>query len=122
MSEPENDNRQSQILNREWLPDMDLNHDKQIQSLLCYRYTIGQTCDVKVVAWRTQSSSARSRGMAEKSENPKPKTQTRDMNNRATQASSLLIADCWLEITKSNSEPNALIQYGSRTPANPQIH
>jgi hypothetical protein len=29
-----------------WLPDMDLNHDKQIQSLLCYRYTIGQG-DVK---------------------------------------------------------------------------
>ena len=27
---------------RIWLPDMDLNHDKQIQSLLCYRYTIGQ--------------------------------------------------------------------------------
>ena len=27
----------------QWLPDMDLNHDKQIQSLLCYRYTIGQT-------------------------------------------------------------------------------
>ena len=27
---------------RDWLPDMDLNHDKQIQSLLCYRYTIGQ--------------------------------------------------------------------------------
>jgi hypothetical protein len=26
----------------DWLPDMDLNHDKQIQSLLCYRYTIGQ--------------------------------------------------------------------------------
>lgn len=26
---------------RGWLPDMDLNHDKQIQSLLCYRYTIG---------------------------------------------------------------------------------
>jgi hypothetical protein len=32
----------------EWLPDMDLNHDKQIQSLLCYRYTIGQTCASKV--------------------------------------------------------------------------
>jgi hypothetical protein len=32
----------------EWLPDMDLNHDKQIQSLLCYRYTIGQTIGVKV--------------------------------------------------------------------------
>ncbi len=28
---------------RGWLPDMDLNHDKQIQSLLCYRYTIGQS-------------------------------------------------------------------------------
>ena len=25
-----------------WLPDMDSNHDKQIQSLLCYRYTIRQ--------------------------------------------------------------------------------
>lgn len=30
------------VINCEWLPDMDLNHDKQIQSLLCYRYTIGQ--------------------------------------------------------------------------------
>ena len=27
---------------RSWLPDMDSNHDKQIQSLLCYRSTIGQ--------------------------------------------------------------------------------
>ena len=34
------ENRNSQTEN--WLPDMDLNHDKQIQSLLCYRYTIGQ--------------------------------------------------------------------------------
>ncbi len=25
----------------EWLPDLDLNQDKQIQSLLCYHYTIG---------------------------------------------------------------------------------
>ena len=33
---------------RMWLPDMDLNHDKQIQSLLCYRYTIGQTGTSKV--------------------------------------------------------------------------
>jgi hypothetical protein len=31
-----------------WLPDMDLNHDKQIQSLLCYRYTIGQKRALKV--------------------------------------------------------------------------
>ena len=31
-----------------WLPDMDLNHDKQIQSLLCYRYTIGQASASKV--------------------------------------------------------------------------
>jgi hypothetical protein len=35
-------NLKSKIVNGEWLPDMDLNHDKQIQSLLCYRYTIGQ--------------------------------------------------------------------------------
>jgi hypothetical protein len=32
----------------EWLPDMDLNHDKQIQSLLCYRYTIGQDGQQKI--------------------------------------------------------------------------
>lgn len=36
-------NLKSEIVNGEWLPDMDLNHDKQIQSLLCYRYTIGHT-------------------------------------------------------------------------------
>ena len=30
------------LVGKKWLPDMDLNHDKQIQSLLCYRYTIGQ--------------------------------------------------------------------------------
>ena len=34
-------NRSGEV-RRDWLPDMDLNHDKQIQSLLCYRYTIGQ--------------------------------------------------------------------------------
>jgi hypothetical protein len=33
---------------KSWLPDMDLNHDKQIQSLLCYRYTIGQSGASKV--------------------------------------------------------------------------
>lgn len=35
-------NHKSETVNGSWLPDMDLNHDKQIQSLLCYRYTIGQ--------------------------------------------------------------------------------
>jgi hypothetical protein len=35
-------NFESRTASAEWLPDMDLNHDKQIQSLLCYRYTIGQ--------------------------------------------------------------------------------
>ena len=39
-----------------WLPDMDLNHDKQIQSLLCYRYTIGQTRAIKVNASRAEST------------------------------------------------------------------
>ena len=33
-----------------WLPDMDLNHDKQIQSLLCYRYTIRHTAACKLQA------------------------------------------------------------------------
>ena len=40
-------NRKSKFGNEDWLPDMDLNHDKQIQSLLCYRYTIGQTGECK---------------------------------------------------------------------------
>ena len=40
-----------------WLPDMDLNHDKQIQSLLCYRYTIGQSgAAISVKAFRRESS------------------------------------------------------------------
>ena len=38
-----------------WLPDMDLNHDKQIQSLLCYRYTIGQTSVPKLDFPRRES-------------------------------------------------------------------
>jgi hypothetical protein len=42
-----------------WLPDMDLNHDKQIQSLLCYRYTIGQSVAfVRLNAFPNQSSRA----------------------------------------------------------------
>ena len=40
-----------------WLPDMDLNHDKQIQSLLCYRYTIGQAgASSRLAAFPGQSS------------------------------------------------------------------
>ncbi len=42
-----------------WLPDMDLNHDKQIQSLLCYRYTIGQTSSYRVKPCRRESRLAR---------------------------------------------------------------
>ena len=44
---------------RIWLPDMDLNHDKQIQSLLCYRYTIGQAGAVhRLKSFPVQSSHA----------------------------------------------------------------
>ena len=47
----------SQTVNGDWLPDMDLNHDKQIQSLLCYRYTIGQAgAGTNVRVSREQSS------------------------------------------------------------------
>ena len=36
---------------------MDLNHDKQIQSLLCYRYTIGQAgAEHTVNFWPLESS------------------------------------------------------------------
>ena len=38
----QSEKRKAKSGNLKWLPDMDLNHDKQIQSLLCYRYTIGQ--------------------------------------------------------------------------------
>jgi hypothetical protein len=38
--------RKPWIMGKKWLPNMDLNHDKQIQSLLCYRYTIRQTVGV----------------------------------------------------------------------------
>ncbi len=41
---------------RGWLPDMDLNHDKQIQSLLCYRYTIGQNCTAPKLEFRRKES------------------------------------------------------------------
>ena len=39
-----------------WLPDVDLNHDKQIQSLLCYRYTIGQNGQTKLENFGGESS------------------------------------------------------------------
>ncbi len=40
-----------------WLPDMDPNHDKQIQSLLCYRYTIGQSgVAINLEIFRKESS------------------------------------------------------------------
>jgi hypothetical protein len=51
-------NRKSKIGNGRWLPDMDLNHDKQIQSLLCYRYTIGQIGADKLGHPRQESSRA----------------------------------------------------------------
>ena len=49
----------------DWLPDMDLNHDKQIQSLLCYRYTIGQ-CEsaMKVSPFGFESSGPSRRDLA----------------------------------------------------------
>jgi hypothetical protein len=46
-----------------WLPDMDLNHDKQIQSLLCYRYTIGQTSVNKVECSPTESRIVRGQNL-----------------------------------------------------------
>ena len=47
----------SNLILGSWLPDMDLNHDKQIQSLLCYRYTIGQAgAGINVRISRRESS------------------------------------------------------------------
>ena len=48
----------SAIENGNWLPDMDLNHDKQIQSLLCYHYTIGQNGALRLPKLPRQSSRA----------------------------------------------------------------
>ncbi len=45
-----------------WLPDMDLNHDKVIQSHLCYRYTIGQAGALETLGgFARQSSNASSK-------------------------------------------------------------
>ena len=38
---------------------MDLNHDKQIQSLLCYRYTIGQANLERLGPFHAESSDCR---------------------------------------------------------------
>jgi hypothetical protein len=54
-----------------WLPDMDLNHDKQIQSLLCYRYTIGQTRASKVGVPGWESRRDEGKGRSPKSEGRK---------------------------------------------------
>ena len=35
-----------------WLPNMDLNHDKQIQSLLCYRYTIRHSKPAQIIRFQ----------------------------------------------------------------------
>ena len=45
-----------------WLPDMDLNHDKQIQSLLCYRYTIGQAGASRSLCLSRRQSSRQTAG------------------------------------------------------------
>jgi hypothetical protein len=59
-------NRKSEIGNVSWLPDMDLNHDKQIQSLLCYRYTIGQAgAFAKLKGFLAQSSRHAKQGVIE---------------------------------------------------------
>src|SRR5689334_662784 len=58
-------NRNLKIEYSAWLPDMDLNHDKQIQSLLCYRYTIGQTGALKVGRWQAESRAVRPRSWPE---------------------------------------------------------
>ena len=50
-------NLKSEIEN--WLPDIDLNYDKQIQSLLCYRYTIGQSVAFKSLNALSSQSSRR---------------------------------------------------------------
>ena len=49
---------------RNWLPDIDLNYDKQIQSLLCYRYTIGQSVAFRSLNAFLSQSSCRCSGLS----------------------------------------------------------
>ncbi len=49
-------NRQFKIVNRNWLPDMDSNHDKLLQRQLCYRYTIGQSDPNRLPTFAAPSS------------------------------------------------------------------
>ncbi len=66
-------NQESKYLNGDWLPDMDLNHDKQIQSLLCYRYTIGQTDALEnLKSFMSQSSRQTAAGLQDERVNPFP--------------------------------------------------
>ncbi len=64
-----------------WLPDMDLNHDKQIQSLLCYRYTIGQAGASMRVGHSPAPSSREREGGKSEDRNPRsernPKSEIR---------------------------------------------
>ena len=62
MTNPAIQNRKSEMKDGNWLPDMDLNHDKQIQSLLCYHYTIGQNGALRLPKLSRQSSRAFKRG------------------------------------------------------------
>jgi hypothetical protein len=73
-----------------WLPDMDLNHDKQIQSLLCYRYTIGQAGACRSVnllsrqsSWQTDSILNPSNGVHARP-HPKPLPQGEGEANRVS--------------------------------------
>ena len=54
----QSEKRKAKSGNGIWLPDMDLNHDKQIQSLLCYRYTIGQAGAVMSLNLSREESSS----------------------------------------------------------------
>src|SRR5690242_8680309 len=70
-----------------WLPDMDLNHDKQIQSLLCYRYTIGQSGAFNRLKGLLRQSSREAEGVT-KSEGvcarPHPSPLPQERENRSS--------------------------------------
>jgi hypothetical protein len=48
----------------QWLPDQDLNLDKQIQSLLCYHYTIRQAVQISWKEYLTGMSDYKNNQLA----------------------------------------------------------
>ena len=96
-------NRKLKIVKGRWLPDMDLNHDKQIQSLLCYRYTIGQAGASDRLKGFTNPSSQQTTGVSLFDNRPHPGPLPQERGNHSPVVNNTGNAGC-REISRTNYE------------------